>query len=85
MQLGSIERLPFERVRVPTLVLHGTADGDVPFADAELSAASITTARLAAIDGGWHLLPLSEQSDEAENERRVFLRGLVADDPGAAD
>ena len=76
VQLGAIEALPFENVTAPTLVLHGTEDADVPFADAEHSAASIQDARLAAIDGGWHVLPLSKQSTEAAKERLSFLHGL---------
>lgn len=76
VQLGAIEALPFENVTAPTLVLHGTEDADVPFADAEHSAASIQDARLAAIDGGWHVLPLSKQSTEAARERLSFLHGL---------
>ena len=77
VELGTIDRLPFENVTAPTLVLHGTEDADVPFADAQLAAGSIIGARLAAIDGGWHVLPLSRQSAVADKERLAFLRGLA--------
>ena len=75
-QLGGIEALPFEHVQAPTLVLHGTEDADVPIADAELAAASIAGSRLSSIEGGWHVLPLSLQSAEADRERASFLSDL---------
>ena len=36
-QFASIRQLPLDRVNCPTLVVHGTHDGDVPFAHAEHS------------------------------------------------
>ena len=57
--LGNLDRLHLlvaaRRLRVPWLLLHGTADETVPFAEAEaLARASERGARLVAIDGGGH-------------------------------
>ena len=60
-------------VRCPTLVLHGSHDGDVPPAHAEHVAATVPTARLHMVDEGWHLLPLSANAADADRVRREFL------------
>ena len=46
---------PFERINVPTLVIHGTADTDVPFEQAQMSADRIPGAKLVAVPGADHL------------------------------
>jgi pimeloyl-ACP methyl ester carboxylesterase len=48
--------LPLDRIRVPTLVVHGTADRLVPFeAHGRVLARSIAGAELAALEGGDHV------------------------------
>ena len=72
-QFRAIGRLPLDRVRCPTLVVHGTHDRDVPFSHGETSAREIPGARLHRVEKGWHLLALS---DEAHARAEVdFLRG----------
>ncbi len=73
VQLAAIGRLPFERVECPALVAHGTADADVSFADAELAAREIPNAELYAMEGGWHLLNLSDGADAFERAQVEFL------------
>lgn len=51
---------PMRTIRVPTLVLHGTQDRIVPFANAELVAASIPGARLVTLQGAGHLCWIEE-------------------------
>lgn len=46
---------PFEQISAPTLVIHGTADTDVPFEQAETAAARIPGARLLPVEGADHL------------------------------
>ena len=52
-------RLPFtyrlERIAAPLLVVHGTADEAVPFAQARALAAKVPGAELLAIEGGRHV------------------------------
>ena len=62
-QFAAIDRLPLDQVSCPTLVVHGTHDGDVPFAHAEHSAAGIREAELFTVENGWHLLRLSDGDD----------------------
>ena len=73
VQLAAIGRLPFERVECPALVAHGTADADVSFANAELAASEIPNAELYAMEGGWHLLNLSDGADAFERAQVEFL------------
>jgi len=65
--------------RCPTLVLHGTHDGDAAPAHARHAAVTIHGATLHLVDGGWHLLPLSIHGTTAQIAIRNFL-GL-ADPP----
>ena len=52
-------RLPFayplERIAVPLLVVHGTADSAAPFAQGKALAAAVPGAQLLAIEGGEHV------------------------------
>ncbi|WP_070009019.1 alpha/beta fold hydrolase [Streptomyces abyssalis] len=60
-------------VRCPTLVLHGSHDGDVDPAHARHSAATIPDARLHIVEEGWHLLPLSMGGGSAYEATCAFL------------
>lgn len=60
-------------VTCPTLILHGTHDGDVDPAHARHAAATIPHATLHLVDGGWHLLPLSIDGASAQRTRSAFL------------
>jgi pimeloyl-ACP methyl ester carboxylesterase len=60
---------PLERIAVPTLVVHGTADKMVPFAQhAQPLAARIPGAELLAIEGGEHVAIFTHRD---EVQRRV--------------
>jgi pimeloyl-ACP methyl ester carboxylesterase len=54
-QFANISTYPLEKIRVPTFAVHGTADDEVPFADAQLLARKIPNINLLAIPGGSHL------------------------------
>ncbi|MGH6898188.1 MAG: alpha/beta fold hydrolase [Geminicoccaceae bacterium] len=60
-------------VRVPTLVVHGTADRQVPFAAAEYLAAHIPGAQLYAFEGCGHV-PLFTATQEFCDVLRRFVR-----------
>lgn len=78
VQLAAIERLPFEEVRCPALVAHGTADADVPFADAKVAAREMPKAELLRVENGWHLLNLSDGAEDFERAQVDFLRKHVS-------
>jgi len=46
---------PLERISVPTLVVHGTRDSAVPFAQSEALALRVPGAEMLAIEGGEHV------------------------------
>ena len=62
---------PFERISVPTLVVHGTADTDVPFEQAQMSADRIPGATLVSVPGADHLSLW--RHDVVGREVRAFL------------
>jgi pimeloyl-ACP methyl ester carboxylesterase len=62
-------------ISVPTLLVHGTADVNVPYAHSEGAAQAIPHARLVTIEGGDHYTTLAHPQAVAEVES--FLRGLT--------
>ncbi|PCR92790.1 alpha/beta fold hydrolase [Natrinema ejinorense] len=59
-------------IRVPTLILHGTADRVVPVENAGLLAEKITDSRVELVEGGSHLFFI-ENDDEVNGELVAFL------------
>ncbi|GHO85855.1 alpha/beta fold hydrolase [Dictyobacter formicarum] len=51
---AAIEQYPLTQIKVPTLIVHGTDDEDVPFEDARLMARSISRVTLVALSKGNH-------------------------------
>jgi len=78
-QLAAIERLPLEKVDCPTLIAHGTADGDVPLADAEAAHREIPNSQLHPVEGGWHVLNACEGADELVAAQVQFLESHLGD------
>jgi pimeloyl-ACP methyl ester carboxylesterase len=54
-QFAAIDSLELERITVPTLVVQGSADTDLPPADSDYAAATVPGARLVTLEGGSHL------------------------------
>lgn len=54
-QAQALAPFPFEKISVPTLVVHGTADSLVPFAQGEDAASHIPEAEFIPLPGGSHL------------------------------
>ena len=68
--------LPAESIRVPTLIVHGTEDANVPFVFSERLAEQIPNAQMVAIDGADHYVRFShkERFDEVVTS---FVSGLL--------
>ena len=65
-QFAVLAAYPLQDIALPTLIVHGTADVDVPFRQAQELANAIPCAQLVAIEGAHHLSMLtSEQADTA--------------------
>ncbi len=77
-RFSAIEQLPMQDIRCPTLVVHGTHDGDVPFSHAEASAQGIPGAELFEVEKGWHLLALSDGDNAYQQAEIDFLREHLA-------
>ncbi|MEO8971309.1 MAG: alpha/beta hydrolase [Ktedonobacteraceae bacterium] len=76
-RFDEITGYPLERISVPTLALHGTADIDLPIAHAELVEAKVPGARLIKAEGGDHLFFANyAHSDMALAAMREFLESL---------
>jgi len=61
--------LGLEHVGVPALLLHATADADVPFAQSEHARAHLPHADLVTIEGGTHVSVWTDPDAEAHQER----------------
>jgi pimeloyl-ACP methyl ester carboxylesterase len=65
--------MPFEEITAPTLIVHGTADGDVPPADAIYAASRIAGSELYWVEDGIHVATLSANAEAAMNKMLDFL------------
>jgi pimeloyl-ACP methyl ester carboxylesterase len=63
---------PLEEIRVPTLVVHGTADPHVPFEHAKTFKARVPGAALLAIEGGGHACIFTHR-DQVKSHVSRFL------------
>lgn len=69
-QFAAITSLELERITAPTLVVQGSADGDLPPADSAFAAATIPGAELLTLETGTHLA-LYTHPDSAAAQARV--------------
>ncbi len=53
-QFATLTGYPLERITAPTLIVHGTTDEDVPFADAQLLLRAIPSSTMLMLAGGDH-------------------------------
>jgi pimeloyl-ACP methyl ester carboxylesterase len=73
-QMESVAFSNLERIGCPTLVIHGTADTDVSFSNAEYSVAKIPNARLYKIEDVGHVVWLGEHVSQMNSDLVEFLR-----------
>jgi pimeloyl-ACP methyl ester carboxylesterase len=74
LQITGLADLPFEQIRVPTLIVHGTADKAVKISHAQLAAERIPQATLCQLEGADHLLMFGPHRDEVARTVAGFLR-----------
>lgn len=70
--------LPANKINVPTLIIHGTKDINVPFLQSEKLAEQIPGALLHVIEGGDHFMPFTH-SEEVEATFAQFIESLDLD------
>jgi pimeloyl-ACP methyl ester carboxylesterase len=64
---------PLERITSPTLVLHGRADGNVPFAYAEFVANAVPNAELVALEDCGHFIWVGAGAEQYHERLKAFL------------
>jgi len=78
-QYAALPLEPPAGIRVPTLIVHGTADRIVPIAHAEAAARAIPGAKLVRVAGGGHIV-LFTRALEIRPEFAAFLEGIRTSD-----
>lgn len=74
--IGNSDQRPMlPLLNIPTLIVHGNADEDSPFAHAKLLEQALPLARLRTIDGGTHSILMQNTAQVAE-EVRTFLSDI---------
>jgi len=71
-----IPALPVERIAVPPLAVHGTADTVVPFEHSRFLADNVPGARLLSVEGGGHL-SIVTHTEQALTGTMEFLSSVV--------
>lgn len=77
---ASIESLQLERIRAPTLIIGGDADGDVPPGHSDHAAATIPNAEHLVMSGGSHICLFVHPEARAAQARVIEL--FSRDSPG---
>ena len=72
-----IGQMPLTGITAPTLIIHGTNDGDVSPDDAVYASETIVGSELYWVDRGTHLLMLSDDANEMTNRILSFLNEHV--------
>ena len=73
-RITQLADLPFEHVRAPTLIIHGTLDKAVTVEHARLAAARIPNAAFCELRGADHLLMFGPHRNEVKKTVADFLR-----------
>ena len=71
-QFATIENWPLNQIRCPTLILHGTADTNVPIANAEYAHDQIANSEFVKFTGEDHLVTVTKHK-EIEEAIAAFL------------
>jgi pimeloyl-ACP methyl ester carboxylesterase len=75
-QFAAMTAYPLAEITVPTFIAQGTADTDVPFADAQLLASALPHAHFFPVEGAGHLFFLTH-AQQVRPALRDFLSSLA--------
>jgi pimeloyl-ACP methyl ester carboxylesterase len=73
-QFAELPVYSLERIKCPTLVVHGCADGNVPLAHAEFVASTVPNAELLALEDCGHFIWVGPGAGSARDKIVAFLR-----------
>jgi pimeloyl-ACP methyl ester carboxylesterase len=74
-EFAAITSLELDRIAVPTLVIHGTADSDVPYEHGTFAASQIPGAELLSLESGTHLAFYTHPDSDEAQRRAIALLG----------
>ena len=72
-QFAALEDAPLDRIRCPTLVIHGRVDGNVPVDHAEFVADGVPHSERMILEDSGHLLWLTPYADRIRTRTVEFL------------
>ncbi len=78
LQIRGLPDYHWDKIAVPTLVIHGTLDRFLPVADAQKVAEKIPLATFYPVDGAGHLVQLGLHAEEVEKRIAAFLKEYSA-------
>lgn len=70
-QMAKFNEPGLQLIKCPTLIIHGTDDGDVPITHAHRAAKAIPEAKFIPVAGAFHLIELSQADPAAVRKIRV--------------
>jgi len=73
-RLAQVSMQHLDTIVCPTFVIHGTADRDVAFSNAEFTAATIPDAKLCRLERVGHIVWLGNHVEQMNSELLTFLR-----------
>ncbi len=73
-QFAQIPRYPLEEITVPTLVIHGRHDADVPYGHAQFVAETVSNAELITLENSGHLIWFGDECKDVEPRFVKFLK-----------
>ena len=73
VQLANLPHLPLEQITLPTLVMHGQADADVPYRHAQFVAETVPNSQFITLPDAGHLIWLSPEWPTARTQLLSFL------------
>jgi pimeloyl-ACP methyl ester carboxylesterase len=84
-QLANFANDALREVQCPTLIFHGTCDGEVSMSHSEHAAQQIKTARFVPVPNACHLLCVSDRWELVKQMRRDFCSALLRGDTDPFD
>ena len=76
-QFADLPVYPLDNLSCPTLVVHGLADGNVPFDHAEFVANAIPDAELLAIEDCGHFIWVGPEAERTRDKVATYLHRLT--------
>jgi pimeloyl-ACP methyl ester carboxylesterase len=74
----AVDTWPLEKIKVPTLIIHGTKDENSDYNLSVKAVARIPNAKLATLEGANHYFPITRGP-----EMRALMRDFLSKIPGA--